>query len=44
MSTTSVDATADARGPIDRLLGVFSEVRAGKGVTALLMLFVPFYS
>ena len=28
----------DARGPIDRFLGLFSEVHAGEGVTALLML------
>jgi ATP:ADP antiporter, AAA family len=36
MSTTAV--AEEARGPIDRLLGLFSEVRAGEGVTALLML------
>ena len=33
-----MDAAADAPGPIDRLLGIVSDVRAGEGVTALLML------
>jgi len=38
MSTSSVDVAADAPGPIDRVLGIVSDVRAGEGVTALLML------
>ncbi len=38
MSTSALHPAADARGPIDRLLGLFSEVRSGEGVRALLML------
>ena len=38
MSKSRVDTATDAPGPIDRFLGIFSEVRAGEGVTALLML------
>jgi AAA family ATP:ADP antiporter len=38
MSTSALDPPAEARGPIDRLLGLFSEVRAGEGARALLML------
>ena len=38
MSTTTVAAANDARSPIERLLGLVSDVRAGEGVTVLLML------
>jgi AAA family ATP:ADP antiporter len=38
MSDAGAAVAGDARSPIDRLLGLFSEVRAGEGVTALLML------
>ena len=38
MSTTTVDAAKDARSPIERLLGLVSDVHAGEGLTVLLML------
>lgn len=41
MSTSAAPSNAppfDARGPLDRLLGLFSDVRAGEGGRALLML------
>ena len=38
MSTTSADGVRDARSPLERFLGLFSEVHAGEGVTVLLML------
>jgi AAA family ATP:ADP antiporter len=38
VSTTTADAAKDARSPFERLLGLVSDVRAGEGVTALLML------
>jgi len=38
MSTSAPGPPAESRGAIDRLLGLFSEVRAGEGVRALLML------
>ncbi len=38
MSTSAADLPAETRGPIDRMLGAFSDVRTGEGVTALLML------
>jgi AAA family ATP:ADP antiporter len=38
MSTSELDPPAEPRGAIDRLLGLFSEVRAGEGARALLML------
>src|SRR5512143_3430178 len=38
MADTSTDATAQRPGPLDRLLGVFSDVQAGEGARALLML------
>lgn len=39
MATRTDDAVAGARpGPLDRLLGVFSDVRPGEGARALLML------
>jgi hypothetical protein len=38
MSTSAPDPPAEARGALDRLLGLFSEVRAGEGGRALLML------
>jgi AAA family ATP:ADP antiporter len=38
MTTTAVDRPSGQPGPLDRLLGLFSEVRAGEGARALLML------
>jgi ATP:ADP antiporter, AAA family len=38
MSTSVPQASAEARSPVDRFLGLFSDVRAGEGVRALLML------
>ena len=38
MSTSSLDPPAEPRGATDRLLGLFSDVRAGEGGRALLML------
>jgi AAA family ATP:ADP antiporter len=38
MTATLTDASAERPGPLDRLLGVFSDVHAGEGARALLML------
>ncbi len=38
MNATTVDGGAERRGPLDRLLGLFSDVQAGEGGRALLML------
>ena len=38
MSTTAVDRVPERPGPLDRLLGLFSEVHPGEGARALLML------
>src|SRR5512146_2537170 len=38
MTTNALDVPAGRPGPLDRLLGAFSEVRAGEGSRALLML------
>jgi AAA family ATP:ADP antiporter len=38
MSNAGAAVAGDARSPVDRFLGLFSEVHAGEGVTALLML------
>jgi ATP:ADP antiporter, AAA family len=38
MSTTAVERVPERPGPLDRLLGLFSEVRSGEGARALLML------
>ena len=38
MSTSALDPSAEPLSAIDRLLGLFSEVRAGEGARALLML------
>lgn len=38
MNSHTADRTAPRRGPIDRLLGLFSDVQAGEGSRALLML------
>src|SRR5262245_24321420 len=38
MSTSALEPPAKARGPIDQLLGLFSDVRAGEGARALMML------
>ena len=38
MTTTAVDQPRDRPGPLDRLLGLFSEVHPGEGGRALLML------
>jgi len=38
MSTTAVDRVPERPGPLDRLLGLFSELHPGEGARALLML------
>ena len=38
MSTSVLQPPAEARSPVDRFLGLFSDVRAGEGVRAVLML------
>jgi AAA family ATP:ADP antiporter len=38
MTAATVENGVGARGPLDRLLGVFSDVRSGEGARALLML------
>jgi AAA family ATP:ADP antiporter len=38
MSTTAVDRVPERPGPLDRLLGLFSEVHPGEGARAILML------
>ena len=38
MSTSAAEPPAETPGPIDRLLGLFSDVHAGEGARALLML------
>jgi len=38
MNTTAVDRSPGKPGPLDRFLGLFSEVRPGEGARALLML------
>jgi len=38
MSTSALEPPAEVRSPVDRLLGLFSDVRAGEGFRGLLML------
>ena len=41
-TTAAPQAGAEHRGPLDRVLGVFTEVRGGEGLTALLLMFNVF--
>jgi len=43
-TTAAPQAGAEHRGPLDRVLGVFTEVRGGEGLTALLLMFNVFCS
>ncbi len=43
-ATVCTFKTGHAKSPIDRALSLFSDVRAGEGATAVLMLLADIYS